>query len=290
MKKTKKILVIIFIIMICLTGCSQKENKDKEIKEKVKQEINYIDNQIISMLNRLNNISLENYSIVSNQTQLNEKTSEESTSSSGEEKQTNQEENQGGTEAKQNNQVATTELKPDTILNSNEENIDWDIIDNEIEILNNSWGIILLDLYNLGVENKDILGFSDKINSSIVGIEKKDKVEALKNLGELYSYIPKYMNFIDSGNEQKIKQSKYYLLSSYIFVNEDNWEEAKNNLVQCENEFNKLTNNTEFNENKEYKANKVFVLIKEIQNSISTKDKKVFYVKYKNLLQSINSI
>lgn len=195
-----------------------------------------------------------------------------------------------GTEAKQNNQITTTELKPETILNSNQEDIKWDLIQNEIETLNNSWSVILLDLYSLNVENNDILNFSDKINSCIIGMENKNKSTVLKELGELYSYIPKYMNYTDSEDEQKIKQSKYYLLNAYILVNEDKWEEVKRSLSQCEDEFNALTNNEQFNQNKEYKSNKVLVLIKEIKNSLSNKDKKVFFIKYKNLLQSINSI
>ena len=43
-------------------------------------------------------------------------------------------------------------------------------------------------------------------------------------------------------------------------------------------------------ENREYKANKMYILTKEIEKSINIKDKKIFYMKYKNLLQSINSI
>jgi hypothetical protein len=290
LKKIKSIILIYLIIVITLTGCTSK-NDNSELKEKVKQELNYIDDKIITMLNKLNNISLENYSIVSNQTTLNEKTSDESTSSSGEEKQTNQEESQGGTEAKQNNQITNTEMKEQSILGTNENNIDWELIQNEIEELNSSWSIILLDLYDLNVENTDILAFSNKINSCIVSIENKNKQETLNNLRDLYSYIPKYINTIEKDTpNQQIKQSKYYLLNSYVLVNEDNWGEVKNSLNNCENVFNNLSNNIEYAKDKEYKINKVYVLIKELENSLDSKDKKVFYIKYKNLLQSINSI
>ena len=46
----------------------------------------------------------------------------------------------------------------------------------------------------------------------------------------------------------------------------------------------------EYMKDKEYKVNKTYVLIKELQNSLGYKDKKMFYIKYKNLMESINTL
>ena len=40
----------------------------------------------------------------------------------------------------------------------------------------------------------------------------------------------------------------------------------------------------------EYKVNKTYILVKELQNSLNLQDKEVFYMKYKNLLESINTL
>ena len=45
--------------------------------------------------------------------------------------------------------------------------------------------------------------------------------------------------------------------------------------------------NNKFNE---YKVNKTYILVKELQNSLDLQDKEVFYIKYKNLLESINTL
>ena len=49
-------------------------------------------------------------------------------------------------------------------------------------------------------------------------------------------------------------------------------------------------NDIEYLKNKEYKVNKTYILIKELQNSISYKDKKLFYLKYRNLIESLNNL
>ena len=57
MKKIKMILPICLII-ISLTGCTNKNNEDKT-KEKFLEEIGYLDTKIVDMLNALDNIILE---------------------------------------------------------------------------------------------------------------------------------------------------------------------------------------------------------------------------------------
>ena len=58
------IIFLIIITLFSLTGCNK--NKDDSIKkEKVNQEMSYLDSKIIAMLNRLNNISFSNYKVVS---------------------------------------------------------------------------------------------------------------------------------------------------------------------------------------------------------------------------------
>ena len=191
----------------------------------------------------------------------------------------------------ENEDLITTELKAQTILGTNNEDINWSLIEEEIEILDTSWNVILLDLYNSNTENTDILGFSDKLNDAILSIENKDKEASLIYLRDLYSYIPKFLEIsgID-GTDQKTKQAKVNLINAYVSANEEDWENVKNELLNCEMQINNIANDINYVENREYKANKIYILIKEIEKSTNIQDKKIFFMKYKNLLQSINSI
>ena len=55
-----------------MTGCSKNDDKE-DLKDKVNEELNYLDTHIISMANNLNNISLENYKITSESVEVEEK-------------------------------------------------------------------------------------------------------------------------------------------------------------------------------------------------------------------------
>ena len=62
MKKILKSVFIFFIIILILSGCSMNSN-NVSLNDKVKQELLYLDTEIISLINLLNNISIQNYKI-----------------------------------------------------------------------------------------------------------------------------------------------------------------------------------------------------------------------------------
>ena len=59
--RLKKLYIFIFLIItiFALSGCKNSETKD--LNSKVNEEINYMSVSLISILNKLNNISFENY-------------------------------------------------------------------------------------------------------------------------------------------------------------------------------------------------------------------------------------
>lgn len=86
MQKKKKILLFLLlsiITILSLTGCSSNANGE-DIKSKVGQELDYLDTKITGMLNKLNNISIRNYTIISEEVSL---TEPKSSGSSGENEQ-----------------------------------------------------------------------------------------------------------------------------------------------------------------------------------------------------------
>ena len=91
LEKSRKILIlsVMIILFLSLTGCSKsKEDEKKGIKEKINSEMSYLDGKIITMLNRINNISFSNYKVVS------EDVKEEKTGvTNGNEKNTSNQEN-----------------------------------------------------------------------------------------------------------------------------------------------------------------------------------------------------
>ncbi len=64
----------------------------------------------------------------------------------------------------------------------------------------------------------------------------------------------------------------------------------KKNLSDAENSFLGVLNDTEYSKNKEFKINKTYMLIKDMQTVIPNNDKELFLVKYKTLMESLNTL
>ena len=298
MKKTNKyilIVLLLLIVIIFLTACDNKNTTSEDTKNKVIQELEYLDTELIAILNDLNNISLQNYTVTSEQITLDG--GGDSSTSGGESKQSDSSQGQqkqsesqggGGEESKETN-ITTTQTEPNIVIDSNENDIDWKEIKRKIESISNSWGIVLLDLSTLNVDNNDILEFSKAIDENILTIKDEDKIATLTNTAKLYSFIPKFESAISAPNSiQNVKQVKSYLINAYSLVEQGKWAEIESNVAESEKTFKNLMNDVEYIKSKEYKVNKAYVLIKELQNSLPYKDRKLFYVKYKDLIENIN--
>ena len=58
----QKIFFLLIICLFILTGCNNK-NDDEKLKSKIRDQISYLEKDLISMLNGFNNISYSNYKI-----------------------------------------------------------------------------------------------------------------------------------------------------------------------------------------------------------------------------------
>lgn len=298
-KKVKSIFALFTIIcIVTMTGCAKKDDK-KDLKEKVSEELDYLDTHIISIANSLNNISLENYTITSQRVEVEEKSKKSSSGNSGGNQETgtgqsgqgSSEKSQDNQNSQKNNNINTTKMETNSVLDAIKSDIDWNSIKYDIENLNQSWSVILLDLYSLNVSNDDIIAFSKELDNCIISIKNENKIDSLNNIVKLYSYIPIYERAISAENSiQNIKQTKSFLVNAYSFVEQGNWNDVQINISECEKSFKNVVNDIEFAKKNEYKVNKTYVLVKELQNSLNLQDKEVFYMKYKNLLESINTL
>ena len=295
MKKNRiiyPILLLSIAVIILLTGCSDNTNNSNEDnREKVIQELDYLDTQIVGILNKLNNISLQNYSLTLKEESTEKSSDSEQSKTSEEESKESNSQTQTGSSNENTSSITTTQMEVKSTLEEDESDIDWKTIKSEIEIINDTWGVILIDLTNFNVNNDDILGFSSALDDSILSIKDENKTDSLINVSKLYSYIPKYESALAVSNSiQNIKQVKSYLINAYSLVEQDKWDEIQTNILDAEKTFKNIVNDVEYIRDKEYKVNRTYVLIKELQNSLQYKDKKLFYVKYKNLMESINTL
>lgn len=294
MKNIKGILIsfVVIIVLVVITIFIVMQGKAKatdsyNLKNKVDAEMEYLDNKILGMLNGLNNIVLRNYLVTSKEVgQSTEETDNESSGVSKNSDETEVESDSGNTDNQTKANIQ--ELNAVGVLTSNRD-ANWETLKSEIEVLYSSWGTIILDLYKLNVNSEDILLFSSLLDEAIMYIKEENKTEALSTLAKLYGCIPKYIEgYSEDAKKINIQKTKSSLINAYAVVESDNWGEIDSQIANAELSYLNVLNISSTEEN--YDLNKGYILLKELQNSLSEKDKDIFYIKYKNLLEKLNNL
>lgn len=310
MKKYKKILfffliLVIIILSFFLYNSISNENKD-DSKEKALSEIEYLENKLELLFNKLNNIENNNYSLSV------KKIEESSSSQSGSESSNgNSGESSGSSEEQSNSSNSEEEsgnssnfssdskgndgnneeynLEQSGILTNNNNNIDWKSIKLEVESLYSEVATITLDLYSLGISREDVLGFNQELDDLTISVKEENKENTLSNLSKLYDYIPKYLKSV-TNDEIFIGKidTKNNLFKAYSILDSKNWQEIGNNVTNTINSFSNSLLNKETD--KQYIINKIYIMLNELQSAVNKQDDFIFLIKYKNILEEINNL
>jgi len=282
------ILILILVILISFmiySNANSDKNREEDLKEKVKEEVSYLDSNLILLLNALNNISYENYKVET--TTLDESDSTQSSESQG----------GNGESGEQNNTTSSSEslkqsrIVASNILNNDRNAINWNELKQTIEVVYSSWAVIELDLHALNVNSEDILSFSDDLKEAVIQIKKEDKQNSLIVLANCYLTLVRIVEGFEENYVQKqVLYTKANIISAYSIVEAERWDDCSNYLKEAENRFSSVVNDVSINENKQSEVSKVYVLVKEMQESLEMKDVDLFYINYKNTMQTIENI
>lgn len=303
-KQTQNFFILFLILTIfsfSLSGCSDNKEEEK-LKEKLASEMEYMDTKIINMLNTVNGIIFKNYIVTSEKIQdqdtdmssKSESSSNDSSqsSSNGDSSSSQGGQSSGGQESSgdtQNNKNNVQYKMEISNILSKDRKTDWQQLKSDIEGIYSSWAIITLDLYNQKIDSQNILNFNKDLDMATKAIQAEDKTATLTSLSKLYSYIPIYTsNFLQDSNKINIYKTKSNLLNAYAIVEQNNPDEVNKQLLQAEENFRNLVNNIGNDTKNQGAINKTYIMIKDIQNSVSATDADVFYVKYKNLMEELN--
>lgn len=285
MNKRLKILLllIVTVLLLLLMGCS---NTEISLNDKVKSEIDYFNIRLINIINKLNNITFENYYVTaektnfSKETAQNEKSSESSSQNTADVK--------GSESENTTNNTTLYQMSPNTVLNPVLKEISWKSIKNEIENLYYSWNTTILDLYELNIKNEDILGFSSDLDVATQYIKNEDKDNSILAIANLYKYLPKYAEIVANEDEySNILKTKSFILNAYAFVDAEYWTAVEEEIDKAIETYKYIMNDTKYISENSYRVNKVYVLLNELKNSTDLKDMDIFYIKYKNLMEEL---
>lgn len=304
MRKSLKYIIyciMMFILLFVLTGCSNqnKQNNQDNLKSKVKEEISYLDNNLISTLNIVNNLSYDNYkvsrkNIQSNKSDNNEKqnnSTEQESQPSGDLSQ------QGGkTESNSENSGNSSQtqsimtMEKNGVLTSRDKKTDWDLLKGLLEALYSSWSTIALDMNGLNINSEDILSFNTFLNDATKSVKDENKKDTMNNLLKLYALLPKYSSSVADDIFTNLLDTKVQVLNAYVLTEDKNWDEINKRLENAINEYGNIINNVEINTRNSAGVSQTYILLKELQRCTSVKDVDIFYINYKNFMQEIQGL
>lgn len=290
-----------FILLFVLTGCSNQNNQNNQdnLKSKIKEEISYLDNNLISTLNIVNNLSYDNYkvsrkNIQSNKSDNNEKqnnSTEQESQPSGDLSQ------QGGkTESNSENSGNSSQtqsimtMEKNGVLTSRDKKTDWDLLKGLLEALYSSWSTIALDMNGLNINSEDILSFNTFLNDATKSVKDENKKDTMNNLLKLYALLPKYSSSVADDIFTNLLDTKVQVLNAYVLTEDKNWDEINKRLENAINEYGNIINNVEINTRNSAGVSQTYILLKELQRCTSVKDVDIFYINYKNFMQEIQGL
>lgn len=309
MKKSKKILICVILILIIIGSVvlasfikAKNRNNDGQGKDKAVSEVKYLETKLTALLNSMNNIKYENYKVITskideNDTKDTTKSSDKNDNSNmGDEKSKTQDKAQasgnGESDSNSQKQGNTNKYSVERIssMSTTSGSVDWSKIKNEIEVLYSIVPTITLDLYDLDTDKNEILKFNTELDNLTAVVKKEDKEKTLVELAKLYSFLPKYLEQV-STNEvyTNVINTKAYVVAAYSIVETENWNQVIEYINKAIESYSKVLNNVT-EDTKMYNVNRGYILLNELQNAANIKDKEIFLIKYKNLLEEFNSI
>lgn len=311
MKKYQKIAYIFLVIFVLsivfiLFKSYADINKNEDEKEKTETEIQRIELSFVNMFNELNNIKFENYRI--NTSQINKEDLKDNSSSSASEttpssggssssessssgdQGESQKENGSSQSSEESKENQNYEMKLSGVLTNNSD-INWENLKNEVEILYSAIPSLTIDLYKININKEKITNFNQEYDNLMKAIKEENKQNALDALANLYNYLPDFIeNSTDDINEKILIRTKNNVFKAYSLLDKNDWNAITENVNLANQEFTKILTDSQSSNKNQYIINKAYVQINELQNSTQTKEKEIFLIKYKNLLEELENI
>lgn len=305
------VLITVIIIISSVIYVNANKNPEEDEKQKVSSEMEFLEDKLLDLLNMMNNIQTSKYKVtvkeVPTETQGSKKentsSSENQSSESSSQGENKSEENsntrgsdsegsssQSSSEQSNGEESKKYELELNGILSGNQQ-IDWKNVKGEIEELYISVPTITLDLYEININKDEILNFNKEYDNLIATVKNENKEEVLGILNNLYSYMPKFVQNTNDDNSYKtVVETKSYIISAYSKLDTENWDSINDDIKKAIDIYSKLLTDTNIDKEKQYSLNKSYVILNEIQNAVNIKDKSVFLIKYKNLLEELENV
>lgn len=325
------VCVLLTIALICIKVSSvNAQTMEKDLKDKIEEEISFLDSNITEVMNKVNNITVIKYKVYtreinegdsqsnsssqnsqgSSQSQSGQSSNQEGSqegSSSGQESSSSSQGQEGSSQSStqgqssseqgsqgqsQSNSTTVSDLVPNVTLENNNQETDWKEISYSVEKIYSTWPTINLDFQKQGISSEIINNFSLSMDGVIQSIKNKDKKNTLINLFNMYINIPKYASSVNLDSDKiNLYNTKLNILNAYTLVStDDNWNNAIASITSAKSYFSSIVSAINNDEEKKNSLQKTYVLIEDLERIAQINDKDIFYMGYKNIIQALETM
>ena len=130
--------------------------------------------------------------------------------------------------------------------------------------------------------------FHGLLDEGVKKMQEENKVDTLVVLSNMYNYIPTFLSQV-SDNQKYISllQTKALIMQSYALVEQDKWDEMLSITQKAIDTFLLVINQVDDTNTNVNTVNKIYIYLNEIKNTIQEKNKELYFMKYKNLVESV---
>lgn len=268
--------IIIISIIGFLSGCTDKK-ENQNIDTKIAIELDYLDNELSNFINIITGNDKTKYGIVEEKTKV--KSSESSNEKTNNEEKSNESSSSGESSGSSNTEEVTImsmQYKEQTSVDKE----NWDDIKNSIENLYISWATIQSDINTKkNISEEKLNEINTGFDNLLIYATEQNEVNFIKESVIIYN------NIIEIAERMNYDKNKLYILKvkkkiyeSYYNVLEENWDVAKNN-IELANDYLQSIDNIQ---------DKDKILFKNLLYSLEQKDKKIFFIKYSDIINELN--
>ncbi|MBR2785920.1 MAG: hypothetical protein IKD76_00180 [Clostridia bacterium] len=305
-----------------MSGCNNlnTSNDSQSLVNKINTEIEYVDGELISVVNELNNIDYTKYKIEVQKGENKSSSSGSEQSSGGSGAQGNSENGsseEGASSSETQNEAEegetkksspgggqeegsksskgsesgkqTFSMKSNNILGS-EPKVDWNKLISRVENLYTSWTTIARDLEKVGVPTEQLSGFVSGMDRLSVAVKGQDRSGTIDSVINMYTSLPMFVEKCNNSKKNMVLLSKYNLLLCYKYADLEDWEQLQNSIVGLGTSVSNMYNKKSEFEGKEINIENINIILNEMNSATDVKDKDVFLVKYRNLMQELNML
>ena len=168
--------------------------------------------------------------------------------------------------------------------------INWEELNNQTQSLYRYWNSVILDFNYLDIDKNALTKFGQDLDQLSIAISNQDKYIASNKLLELYQKLTIYSHALNNNKYNILLVTKYNLLNSLAIAEKENWTLIYEYIQTASNNISNLVNQMDNNKYIQHNINQAYISIKELENIINSKDLKVYYFKYKMVMNNIEKI